>query len=138
MNRRRFLYGAGFAALQQDAVRRVEAAARGIAGKTADEVAADEDFWFEVRHAFTIDRNVINLNNGSVCPSPKVVQDAMRHYLEVMNMQPSYYVDEFLMPGSETVRRRLAETFGCSAEEVAITRNATEALEIVQLGLDLK
>src|SRR5713226_6869695 len=138
MNRRSFLYRAGFAALQQDAVRRVEAAVRGVAGRSAAELASDEDFWFQVRHAFTIDRNVINLNNGSVCPSPKIVQDAMRRYLEVMDMQPSYYVDEFLIPGSETVRRRLAETFGCSSEEIAITRNATEALENVQLGLDLK
>ena len=43
-----------------------------------------------------------------------------------------------LDPGIETVRRRLAESFGCDAEEIAITRNASEALEIVQLGMDLK
>jgi selenocysteine lyase/cysteine desulfurase len=109
-----------------------------VHGKAAAAVAADEDFWFQVRHAFSIDRNIINLNNGSVCPSPKVVQEAMLHYLEVMNMQPSYYVDEMLIPHSETVRRRLAATFGCNAEEIAITRNASEALETVQLGLDLK
>ena len=43
-----------------------------------------------------------------------------------------------LDPGIETVRRRLARAFGCDAEEIAITRNASEALETVQLGLDLK
>src|SRR5258708_10529446 len=43
-----------------------------------------------------------------------------------------------LDPGLETVRRRLARAFGCDPEEIAITRNASEALEIVQLGMDLK
>jgi selenocysteine lyase/cysteine desulfurase len=43
-----------------------------------------------------------------------------------------------LDPGVETVRRRLARTFGCDPEEIAITRNASEALEIVQLGMHLE
>jgi selenocysteine lyase/cysteine desulfurase len=62
----------------------------------------------------------------------------MEDYLRVMNMSPALYVDEILVPQRELVRSRLAETFGCSAEEIAITRNTTEALETVQLGLDLK
>jgi len=138
VNRRNLLFGAGLAALRADSLEHIRAATKSRHGSPAAAVAADEDFWFQVRHAFSIDRNIINLNNGSVCPSPKVVQDAMHHYLEVMNMQPSYYVDEFLVPHSETVRRRLAATFGCDPEEIAITRNATEGIETVQLGLDLK
>ena len=35
------------------------------------------------------------------------------------------------------MRRRLAATFGCDPEEMAITRNASEALQIAQLGIDL-
>ena len=38
--------------------------------------------------AFTIDRNVINLNNGYVSPAPVPVQDAMRRYLEYSDMGP--------------------------------------------------
>jgi selenocysteine lyase/cysteine desulfurase len=56
----------------------------------------------------------------------------------MQNMNPTYYMWRILDPGLETVRRRLARTFGCDPEEIAITRNASEALEIVQLGLDLK
>jgi len=138
MDRRNFLYAAGAAALQNHAIERVQAATKSLAGRPAQEVAADEDFWFEVRHAFSIDRSLINLNNGSVCPSPQVVQRAMEDQLRVMNMQPSYYVDEMLIPNMERVRRRLAATFGCDAEEIAITRNTTEAIETVQMGLDLK
>ena len=38
----------------------------------------------------------------------------------------------------EVVRRRLAEMFGCDPEELAITRNTSESMEIVQFGLDLQ
>ena len=140
MERRAFLAttGATLAVLHPGAGNRARAAAARAAGRSPEQVASDEDFWFQVRHAFTIDRNSINLNSGSVSPAPRVVQRAMEDYLRVMNMSPALYVDEILIPQREVVRSRLADTFGCSAEEIAITRNTTEALETVQLGLDLK
>lgn len=138
MERRKLLQAAAVAAFTSNALDRLQAANEKSAGKTAQQLASDEDFWFQVRHAFSIDRNIINLNNGSVCPSPKMVQEAEAEYMRVTQMQPSYYVDEFLIPQNEMVRRRLAASFGCDAEELAITRNATEALEIVQFGLPLK
>jgi selenocysteine lyase/cysteine desulfurase len=140
MHRRRFfdLAAAGFAAFQSDAVQRAQAAAQNASGRAADSLARDEDFWFQVRHAFTVDRNMINLNNGGVSPSPKVVMETEKRYLEISNMGPSYYMWRIVEPEVESVRRRLAQTFGCDTEEIAITRNASEALEIVQLGMDLK
>lgn len=140
MHRRNFLgYSAGlFAALRSDSLLRAQSAAESIAGRPADTVARDEDFWFNIRHAFTVDRNMVNLNNGGVSPAPKIVMDTEIRYLEVENLNPSYYMWNILDPGIETVRRRLARTFGCDPEEIAITRNASEALEIVQLGIELK
>lgn len=140
MDRRRFLTSAAgtFAAFQADSAARAQSATKAILGRPADTVARDEDFWLNIRHAFTVDRNMVNLNNGGVSPSPKVVMDTETRYLEVENMSPSYYMWNVLDPGVETVRRRLAREFGCDPEEIAITRNASEALEIVQLGMDLK
>lgn len=109
-----------------------------MSGRAADSIARDEDFWFNIRHAFTVDRNMINLNNGGVSPSPKIVMDTEIRYLEIENLNPSYYMWQVLDPGVETVRRRLARTFGADTEEIAITRNASEALETVQLGMELK
>jgi len=100
-------------------------------------IAADEDFWVEIQRAFTVDRTLINLNNGGVSPSPRVVQEAMRRYLEYSNEAPVYTMWSVLEPQIEAVRRRLAGSFGCDPEEMAITRNASEALEIVQLGMPL-
>src|SRR5271156_6427608 len=141
MDKRRFFRSssvAAFAAFQADSLPRAQSAVQSASGRAADTVARDEDFWFNIRHAFTVDRNMINLNNGGVAPAPKIVMDTEVRYLEMENLSPSYYMWNVLDPGVETVRRRLARMFGVDTEEVAITRNASEAMEIVQLGMDMK
>jgi selenocysteine lyase/cysteine desulfurase len=130
--------GVATASFNESGMARALDAVRFVSGRTPDEVAGDEDFWFEVQHAFTVDRTLINFNNGGVCPSPRVVQEAMRRYLEFANNAPVYTMWRVLDPQIESVRRRLALAFGCDLEEIAITRNASEALEICQFGLDLK
>jgi isopenicillin-N epimerase len=136
MDRRRFFQS--IAALQSGAAALAQTAVQSVAGRPADTVARDEDFWLHIRHAFTVDRNIINLNNGGVSPAPRVVSETEKRYLDVENMTPTYYMWRILDPGIETVRRRLAREFGCDAQEIAITRNASESLENVQLGMDLK
>ncbi len=139
MYRRHFLKAAtGVACLRADSVERAMAATRAASGQTAEQIARDERFWREIQYAFTVDRNLINLNNGGVSPSPRVVQEAMQRYLDFSNMAPTHNMWGILEPEVENVRRRLADCFGCDPEEVAITRNASESLEICQLGLDLK
>jgi selenocysteine lyase/cysteine desulfurase len=126
------------AALRTDWQRTVSAAVGVIENRTPEAVAEDEDFWREIRHAFTIDRTLINLNNGGVSPSPRVVQEAMARYLALSNEAPAYTMWQLVEPQVESVRQQLARSFGCDPEEMAITRNASEALEICQLGMDLK
>ena len=82
--------------------------------------------------------NIINLNNGGVSPSPKVVQDALERYNKFANEGPSYFMWRILDQGREPLREKLAELAGAPAEEIAINRNSTEALNTVIYGLDLK
>src|SRR2546430_17300124 len=143
LTRRRFLEtmlaaGAGTPALKDDGLERLLGLVRRADGRLPADVARDEDFWLGIQQAFTLDRTLINLNNGGVSPSPRVVQEAMRRYLEYSNTAPVYTMWQVLEPEIESVRRRLAASFGCDPEEMAITRNASEALEIVQLGLPLE
>jgi len=107
MDRRRFLGTTASiaAAFQATSVARAQDAIATVAGRPADTVARDEDFWFNIRHAFTVDRNMINLNNGGVAPAPKIVMDTEVRYLEMENLSPSYYMWNVLDPGVETVRR---------------------------------
>lgn len=129
---------AAIARFNEDGMAAAFDAADYVSRRSADDVAMDEDFWFEIQRAFTVDRTLVNFNNGGVSPSPRVVQEAMRRYLEYSNGAPVYNMWRILDPQIENVRRRLALAFGCDTEEIAITRNASEALETCQLGLDLK
>ncbi len=103
------------------------------------EAASDEAFWGQVGRAFTVDRSVINLNNGGVSPSPGFVQDAMKRHLDYSNSSPPpYALWKVLEPQKEGVRERLARQWGVDSEEIAITRNSSESLQICQFGIDLK
>ena len=142
MNRRGFFqFAAGTAALaafQDDAIPRARAASDAVNGRTAEEVARDEDYWTEIRNAFTVDRNIINFNNGYCSPAPKPVQDAMRRYLDYSDMGPYHTMVAGLEKQVEMVRVKLAQAAGCDPEEMAITRNSSESLENAQYGIDLK
>src|SRR5437879_8581907 len=130
--------GAALPALRDDALPRLARIARHVDRRPTADVTRDEDFWLEVQQAFTLDRTIITLNNGGLSPSRRIVQDAMRRYLEYSNTAPAYTMWQVLEPEIEAVRHRLAASFGCDPEEMAITRNASEALEIVQLGIPLE
>jgi len=104
----------------------------------AGQLAADEHFWAMIREAYTVSPNIINLNNGGVSPQTEHVQEMQWKYIQMSNEAPSYYMWRILDQGREPLRQKLADLAGCSAEEVAINRNATEALDTVIFGLQLK
>ena len=142
-NRRNFLTALGTfstaSLLRQEGwCRDLHKALAGAKHRTATELATDEDFWYFVQQSYTVNPSIINLNNGGVAPSPKIVQDAMKRYHDLSNEAPSYYMWRILDQGREPLRNNLAKLAGCSAEEVAIHRNASEALETIIFGLDLK
>lgn len=110
---------------------------QGAGQKSPEEVARDEDFWSYIQQAYTVNPAIINLNNGGVSPSPRVVQEAVETFNRLSNQAPSYYMWRILDQGREPLREKLAELAGCTAEEVAINRNATEALNTVIYGLPL-
>ena len=109
----------------------------GHPGSPAD-TAGDENFWAEVARAFTVDRTLVNLNNGGVSPSPSFVQDAMKRHLDYSNLAPTYTMWRVLEPQREGVRARMAREWGVDAEEIAFTRNASESLQTCQFGYDLE
>jgi selenocysteine lyase/cysteine desulfurase len=98
----------------------------------------DTDYWARIQSEFTLDRSFINLNNGGCSPSPRVVHEALKRYLDLQNEAPVHTMWNLLEPGIENVRRQLAAEAGCDPEEIAITRNSSEALQIAQQGLDLE
>jgi selenocysteine lyase/cysteine desulfurase len=116
----------------------VKAAGRAVDHLSAIEAAADEDYWANIQQAFSVTRGIINLNNGGVCPSPRLVTEAFVRYTWQQEDATAYTMWQILEPQSETIRTGLAEVFGCDREEIAITRGASESLETLLMGLDLK
>src|SRR5205823_2332918 len=113
--------------------------ANAIAGDRAPAVVADdESYWAEIQRAFDADRTMINLNNGGCSPTPSHVLEAMIRDLRFSNELPVEHMWRVLEPRIESVRRDLANEFGCDTEEMAITRNASESMETLILGIDLR
>src|ERR1700693_2345826 len=146
LDRRRLLsrIGSGLGAalflpsFRADAGRVLLAAAKSAEGKKPADLAGDEAYWSEIARAFDADRTLINLNNGGCSPAPSHVLEAMIRDLRFSNEIPVHHMWNVLEPRIESVRRELAAEFGCDPEEMAITRNASEAMETLTLGIDLK
>ena len=102
------------------------------------DVATDESYWATIQQGYTASSSsIIILNNGGVSPSPLVVQQAVERYNQLINQGPSYYMWRILDQGREPVREKLALLAGALPDEIAINRNATEALNTVIYGIDL-
>jgi len=116
---------------------RILAASQTVADRTPEEIAKDEFYWREVQLAFKLDRSLINLNNGFTAPCPRVVLESVWRYMDMINMLPIHYQGQ-IANNIQTIRRRMAAEFGCEPEELALTRGASESLQIVQNGIDLE
>src|SRR5882672_7700977 len=88
-NRRKFLAlagkGLGLATLSSATVgsllKEVVAASNSIAHLTSEQAAMDEDYWAVIQNSFSVTRGIINLNNGGVSPSPRIVTEALVRYI---------------------------------------------------------
>ncbi|MXX02796.1 MAG: aminotransferase class V-fold PLP-dependent enzyme [Gemmatimonadetes bacterium] len=142
MERRHFLKTAGVTAglatfLGPDSFRGVEAAVSEIADLTPQEAARDEGLWREVKRAFTVDRSLINLDNGYACPTPRVVTEAFIRYIWEQEQNPYGVFVDMARDRMSTVKKSVARQFGSSPDEIALVRNTTEALKTVLYGIPL-
>lgn len=142
LSRRSFLQscvaGAGVMSAAGGAMfERILAAEREVAGASPEQVAANEDFWFLIQQAFTEDRNIVNLNNGTIQNGLRIVQDTVRRHNE-FSANAAAHSMMMLAKEIESCRRRLASHLGCDSEELVICRSGTEAGQIPIMGLDLQ
>jgi selenocysteine lyase/cysteine desulfurase len=112
------------------------------AGRTVDhlspaEAATNEEYWEAIARTFAVSRGILNLNSGGASPSPRMVTEAFIRYKHQEDAT-SYTMWQLLEPQAETIRAGLANLFGCEPDEIAITRNASESLQILLLGIDLR
>lgn len=102
------------------------------------EVAKDEDFWASIRGGYKLKPDYINLENGYYCFLPEeTLENLVKHVREV-NYQGSYYMRTVQWDNKKAIAAKLANLGGCSPEELIITRNTTESLDMVIGGMDWK
>lgn len=130
MNRRNFLLGA-------EALVVAGMLNRAYAHVPPEDVASDEKFWEGIRSAYVRDPQILNLNNGGVAPSPTPVLEAEIEAIRYSNRLPAYRMWHDLEPKIEDVRKKMAGLWDTDPECIAITRNASESLQIAQFGIDL-
>ena len=115
-----------------------EGESRDTAGLVGREAAPDdESYWGNVQSAFSLDRSAAYLNAAGVAPTSRTTMDSLLADTEFRNRLPARHLWAILEPRVERVRRQLADGLRCDPEELALTRGATEAIEIVQMGLEL-
>jgi selenocysteine lyase/cysteine desulfurase len=101
-------------------------------------IGEDDDYWGKIRLYYPAFYDIINLNNGAVCSNPSIVEQAYTTYYSLLNSAPSYFTWKVMEKGREIVREGLSNLINASQEEVAILRNATEALNNIIFGVDLE
>ncbi len=102
------------------------------------DLASDEDFWKAIRAAYKINPNYINLENGYYCLMP---EETLEHYIKhvrTLNFEASHYMRTKMSENQAAMRQKVAEMAGCTSEELILTRNTTESLDMIIGGLHWK
>jgi selenocysteine lyase/cysteine desulfurase len=99
--------------------------------------AAQEDFWAEIRKAFPVPADYINLENGFSSPQPVATYEALLRHEAAVNGGLSFYMRRKRAADHAAVKQQLAAIAGCPVDEIVITRNTTESLGTVIHGIDL-
>jgi len=98
---------------------------------------SSEKFWKKIRKQYTVSNKYINLNNAGVNPQPRIVQEAVDHYLRLSNEMPSYFMWQVIEKDKDLIKTELGRLLGCERDDLALMRNTSEAMETVIFGLPL-
>lgn len=99
------------------------------------ELASDEAFWEGIRKSYRLKPDYINLENGYYCFLPQETLDNYIGHIREINYQGAYYMRTTQMDDKRAAAGKLAKLAGCSIEELIITRNTTESLNMVIGGM---
>ena len=105
---------------------------------SAAALAADDKFWNQIRTQYMLKPDYINLENGFYNFIPQPTLEKYIQHIRDINYQGSYYMRTVQRDNKKRMAAKLAAVAGCSAEELIITRNTTESLDLVIAGQDWK
>ena len=136
MDKRSFLKNAGLLSLAMPLnFLHVHQAVAAVNNRDLAAVASDEDFWMKVRGDYDLKPDYINLENGYYCFMPRQTMEHLIEHMRNVNLEGSYYMRTVQRENKKKVAGKVAEIVACSAEEVIITRNTTESLDLIIGGM---
>ena len=137
MNKKTFLKNAAFAGLggmlSFDGLAQT---VKNVSAMSLTELAKDEDFWASIRKGYKLKPDYINFENGYYNFLPEQVLEKFIEHVREVNYHGSYYMRNFQAKTRKSMAAKLATVAGCSADELIITRNTTESLDLIISGLD--
>lgn len=92
------------------------------------------DFWDQLRNTYKLKPDYINLENGYYCFIPEPTMERYISHIREVNYQGSYYMRTVQLENRRKCTQRLADLVGASAEEISMTRNTTESLDLIISG----
>ncbi|UFZ05255.1 aminotransferase class V-fold PLP-dependent enzyme [Bradyrhizobium ontarionense] len=95
------------------------------------EIATDKAYWGAVRGLYAVTPDIVNLENGYWGVMPEPVRREFMRQSDMVNTQNSYYARQRFGADFEAVRVKVAEAVGAAPQEIALTRGATEALQLL-------
>jgi selenocysteine lyase/cysteine desulfurase len=139
MDKRTFLKGLAMAGLTMPAgLLGMAERIRGSGGRPATDVAVDDEFWAGIRGGYRLKPDYINLENGYYCIQPGEILEAFMQHVREVNYEGAYYMRTVQFERKRVVAARLAALAGCSPEDLIITRNTTESLDMIISGYPWK
>jgi selenocysteine lyase/cysteine desulfurase len=139
MDKRTFLKSAGLAGLSgMLSIDGLAELVRSVSAVPYSELAGDEDFWATIRKGYKLRPDYINLENGYYNFLPEQVLEKFIGHVREVNLQGSYYMRTVQFDNKKSMAAKLAAVAGCSPDELIITRNTTESLDMIIGGLDWK
>lgn len=139
MDKRTFLKTSSLLGLGSFAgLKGLEDLVRSVSHVPAEQMADNEDFWSEIRKGYKLKTEYINLENGYYCIQPQEILHAFTNHVNEVNMQGAYYMRTVQYENKKRIAAKLAAVAGCSSDELIITRNTTESLDMVIAGFDWK
>lgn len=100
--------------------------------------ASNDDFWAGIRKNYILKEDYINLEGGYYCMLPQPTLERYKQHLDRINKEASYYMRTVQYEDKRRVAAKLADMAGCTSEELVITRNTTESLDMIIGGYPWK
>ena len=98
----------------------------------------EDKLWDTVRSHYTLKEEYINLESGYYNIIPNPILEHFINHVKHVNIEGSFYMRKNLNKNKDRVTHELANLVGSSPDQIAITRNATESLDLVISGFPWK